>query len=194
MKNVSKQGRNLKTRPMFEEVNTVGAVNTATTGVSVASASITTAGVSISIAEPRTPPTTTTTAFKDEDLTIAQTLVKMRKMAELERRQNDIPAKEEASKVAINQELDDIQARIKADEQMASRLQSEEQEQFTIKEMSRMLVEMIAKRKRQDLFDLHRLVMKRFESVALEGYDLILWGDLNIMIKPNEEDEVWRNQ
>nr|GEV84302.1 hypothetical protein [Tanacetum cinerariifolium] len=26
----------------------------------------------------------------------------------------------------------------------------------------------------QDLFDLHRLVMKRFESVALEGYDLIL--------------------
>nr|GEU36334.1 hypothetical protein [Tanacetum cinerariifolium] len=27
---------------------------------------------------------------------------------------------------------------------------------------------------RQDLFDLHRLVMKRFEYVALEGYDLIL--------------------
>nr|GFA47509.1 hypothetical protein [Tanacetum cinerariifolium] len=27
---------------------------------------------------------------------------------------------------------------------------------------------------RQDLFDLHRLVMKRFKSVALEGYDLIL--------------------
>ncbi|GKD70687.1 hypothetical protein Tco_1324777 [Tanacetum coccineum] len=31
-----------------------------------------------STAEPRTPPTTTTTAFEDEDLTIAQTLVKMR--------------------------------------------------------------------------------------------------------------------
>ncbi|GJW47444.1 putative ribonuclease H-like domain-containing protein [Tanacetum coccineum] len=100
--NVSKHGRNLKTRPMFEEgdfdddfddiddmvngamenvegdiVNVAGAVNTATTGVSTASASVTTAGVSISTAEPRTPPTTTTTAFEDEDLTIAQTLVKM---------------------------------------------------------------------------------------------------------------------
>ncbi|GKD38133.1 hypothetical protein Tco_1258340 [Tanacetum coccineum] len=101
--NVSKQGRNLKTRSMFEEgdfddefddtddmvneemenvegdtVNDGGAVNTATTGVSAARAPVTTAGVSISTAEPRTPPTTTTTAFEDEDLTIAQTLVKMR--------------------------------------------------------------------------------------------------------------------
>ncbi|GKA15350.1 hypothetical protein Tco_0695097 [Tanacetum coccineum] len=99
--NVSKQGRNLKTR--FEEgdfyddfddiddmvdkamenvegdtVNVGGAVNTATTGVSAASAPVTTDGVSISTAEPRTPPTTTTKAFEDEDLTIAQTLVKMR--------------------------------------------------------------------------------------------------------------------
>ncbi|GKC63576.1 hypothetical protein Tco_1096174, partial [Tanacetum coccineum] len=91
--NVSKQGRNLKTMLMFKEgdfdddfddiddmvneamenvegdiVNASGAVNTATatTGVSAASALV---GVSISTAEPRTPPTTTTTAFEDEDLT-----------------------------------------------------------------------------------------------------------------------------
>ncbi|GJR69428.1 putative ribonuclease H-like domain-containing protein [Tanacetum coccineum] len=94
--NVSKQGRNLKTRTMFEEgdfdddfddiddmvneamdnvdgdtVNAGGAVNTATTRVSATSASVTTAGVSISTAEPRTPPTTTTIAFEDEYLTIA---------------------------------------------------------------------------------------------------------------------------
>ncbi|GJY13579.1 hypothetical protein Tco_0382888 [Tanacetum coccineum] len=94
--NVSKQGRNLKTRSMFKEgdfdddfydtddmvneeienvegdtVNAGGAINTTSTGVSVASASVTTAGVSISTAKPRTPPTTTTTAFEDEDLTIA---------------------------------------------------------------------------------------------------------------------------
>nr|GEY50944.1 hypothetical protein [Tanacetum cinerariifolium] len=43
---------------------------------------------------------------------------------------------------------------------------------------------------RQDLFDLHRLVMKRFESVAPKGYNLILWGDLKTMIEPNKEDEV----
>ncbi|GKA02509.1 hypothetical protein Tco_0675174 [Tanacetum coccineum] len=107
---VSKQGRNLKMRPMFEEgnfdddfddiddmvneaienvegdtINAGGAVNTATTGVSAASASVTTAGVSISTAEPRTPPTTTTTAFEDEDITIAQTLVKMRSQKDKEK-------------------------------------------------------------------------------------------------------------
>nr|GEY50945.1 hypothetical protein [Tanacetum cinerariifolium] len=101
--NVSKQERNLKTRLMLEKggidnirddiddnvdeaienvegdsVNAGGAVNTATTKVSAASASVTTAGVSISTVEPRTPPTTITTVFEDEDLIIAQTLVKMR--------------------------------------------------------------------------------------------------------------------
>ncbi|GKC19203.1 hypothetical protein Tco_1021353 [Tanacetum coccineum] len=95
---VSEQERKSdKTRPMSEEgefddiddmvddairnveVNTGNAVNTATTRVSVASAPVTTDGVSISATEPITPPTTTTTAFEDEDLTIAQTLVKMRR-------------------------------------------------------------------------------------------------------------------
>ncbi|GKB02979.1 hypothetical protein Tco_0831068 [Tanacetum coccineum] len=56
-------------------------VNTATTRVSAISAPVTTAGVTISTVEPRTPPTTAATAataFIDKDLTIAQTLVKMR--------------------------------------------------------------------------------------------------------------------
>ncbi|GKD74147.1 hypothetical protein Tco_1332429, partial [Tanacetum coccineum] len=102
--NVSKQERNLKTRrPMFKKCdfdddfndiddmmneaiknvegdtsNASGAINTATTRVSAASALVTTAGVSISAAEPRTPATTTITVFKDDDLTIAQTLIKTR--------------------------------------------------------------------------------------------------------------------
>ncbi|GJW08001.1 putative ribonuclease H-like domain-containing protein [Tanacetum coccineum] len=45
--------------------------------VTTASAPVTTAGVSVSTAEPSTPPTTTT-VIEDEDLTIAQTLMKMR--------------------------------------------------------------------------------------------------------------------
>ncbi|GKB46029.1 hypothetical protein Tco_0896782 [Tanacetum coccineum] len=45
--------------------------------VTTASAPITTAGVSVSNAEPSTPPTTTT-VIEDEDLTISQTLMKMR--------------------------------------------------------------------------------------------------------------------
>nr|GEV49954.1 ribonuclease H-like domain, reverse transcriptase, RNA-dependent DNA polymerase [Tanacetum cinerariifolium] len=61
-----------------DTVNVVGAVNTTTTGVSAASVSVTTTSVSISTVEPRTPPTAITTVFKDEDLTIAQTPVKMR--------------------------------------------------------------------------------------------------------------------
>ncbi|GKG63564.1 hypothetical protein Tco_0643112, partial [Tanacetum coccineum] len=45
--------------------------------VTAVSAPITTVGVSISTVEPSTPPTTTT-IMEDEDLTIAQTLIKMR--------------------------------------------------------------------------------------------------------------------
>ncbi|GKB38089.1 hypothetical protein Tco_0883031 [Tanacetum coccineum] len=53
-------------------------VHAATTRVSAVSALVTTAGVAISTVVPKTPPTTATTAFIDKDLTIAQTLVKMR--------------------------------------------------------------------------------------------------------------------
>ncbi|GJT76892.1 hypothetical protein Tco_1043617 [Tanacetum coccineum] len=58
------------------DVSTGDAVNTAGTEVNTASALVTTTGVSVSTAEPTTPPTTT--VFEDEDLTIAQTLVKMK--------------------------------------------------------------------------------------------------------------------
>ncbi|GKD73302.1 hypothetical protein Tco_1331584 [Tanacetum coccineum] len=33
---------------------------------------------------------------------------------------------------------------------------------------------------RQDLVDLHRSVMKRFEDTTPEGYNLLLWGDLKL--------------
>ncbi|GKD98827.1 hypothetical protein Tco_1382724 [Tanacetum coccineum] len=60
-----------------DEVPTGDAVNIAGIEVNTASALVTTTGVSVSTAEPITPPPTTT-VFDDEDLTIAQTLVKMR--------------------------------------------------------------------------------------------------------------------
>ncbi|GJS92650.1 hypothetical protein Tco_0799618 [Tanacetum coccineum] len=47
--------------------------------------------------------------------------------------------------IALDEEL---ALRLHADEQLAARLQAEEQEQFSIEEKSRMLVEMIAKRKK----------------------------------------------
>ncbi|GKD71940.1 hypothetical protein Tco_1326030 [Tanacetum coccineum] len=137
-----------------DTVNAGGAVNTATTGVSAASASVTTAGVSISTVEPRTPPTTTTTSFEDEDLTIAQTLVKMRsekakekgvatidpkdkelamrlqeeEKSKLEKMQRERAAQEEASNAALIVEFDDVQARMDADALLVARLQEEERE------------------------------------------------------------------
>nr|GEU43516.1 ribonuclease H-like domain-containing protein [Tanacetum cinerariifolium] len=56
------------------------------------------------------------------------------------------------------------------------------------------LSSMLRKFDRQDLVDLHRLVMKRFEDNTPKGYNLLLWGDLKVMFEPNAEDEIWSNQ
>ncbi|GKA13233.1 hypothetical protein Tco_0692879 [Tanacetum coccineum] len=45
---------------------------------------------------------------------------------------------------------------------------------------------------KQDLMDLHRLVMKRFEDNTPEGYNFLLWEDLKVMFEPNAEDEIWK--
>ncbi|GJR09528.1 hypothetical protein Tco_0792180 [Tanacetum coccineum] len=63
----TKEVKHLTTKK--EEIRTV---DVATTGVSTASAPVTTAGVAISTVEPRTSPTTTT-VFDDEDVTMAMT-------------------------------------------------------------------------------------------------------------------------
>ncbi|GKF12134.1 hypothetical protein Tco_0050060, partial [Tanacetum coccineum] len=68
-----------------------------------------------------------------------------KEQAELEKER---VAQEEASRATNIEELDSIQAMIEADEQLAARLQAKEQEQFSIEEKSRMLVEMIAERKK----------------------------------------------
>ncbi|GKC11184.1 hypothetical protein Tco_1007966, partial [Tanacetum coccineum] len=59
------------------EVNTASTSNTTAEPVTTASAPITTVGVSVSTAEQSTP-LTTTTLIEDEDLIIAQTLMKMK--------------------------------------------------------------------------------------------------------------------
>ncbi|GJR22436.1 hypothetical protein Tco_0970963 [Tanacetum coccineum] len=47
---------------------------------------------------------------------------------------------------------------------------------------------------RQDVMDLHRLVQERYDTTSLEGYHLLLWGDLKTLFEPNEENEIWKNQ
>ncbi|GJT72999.1 putative ribonuclease H-like domain-containing protein, partial [Tanacetum coccineum] len=117
--------------------------------VTITSAPVTTAGVSVSTAEPSTPPstTTTTTPIEDEDLTIAQTLMKMKteldKEAKLERERE-----KEASKAAHIVEWDNVQAMMDADYEVAIKLQAEEQGEISIKERSKLFVELMNERKK----------------------------------------------
>nr|GEU85406.1 retrotransposon protein, putative, unclassified [Tanacetum cinerariifolium] len=43
---------------------------------------------------------------------------------------------------------------------------------------------------RQDVLDLHKIVMERFPNNDPEGYDLILWGDLKTLVESTSKDEI----
>ncbi|GKB43493.1 hypothetical protein Tco_0888435, partial [Tanacetum coccineum] len=51
---------------------------------------------------------------------------------------------------------------------------------------------------RKDLFHLYDLVMKQYSEVTLEGFELILWGDLKIMMESSTEEsdqsDFWSDQ
>ncbi|GJR70598.1 hypothetical protein Tco_0016663 [Tanacetum coccineum] len=152
-----------------DEVPNDDAVNTASTEVNSASAPVTTAGVSVSTAgenitasEPSTPPTITD--FEDEDLIIAQTLVKMRSkklkvrvvMKEpsetatrptIPPQQHDPKDKGKGKMVEQEKPLKK-KDQINFDKEIAQRLQAEEQGELTIEEKSRLFVELMDKRKK----------------------------------------------
>nr|GEU87500.1 hypothetical protein [Tanacetum cinerariifolium] len=58
----------------------------------------------------------------------------------------------------------------------------------------KILSEMLDDFDRQDVMDLHRLVEERYTTTSPEGYDLMLWGDLNTLFEPDEKNELWKNQ
>ncbi|GJW24510.1 hypothetical protein Tco_0038321 [Tanacetum coccineum] len=192
-------------------------VHTANAPVSTAGVTISTADPEVSAVEPRTPPTTTS-IFDDEDITMAQTLIKMKEekakekgvafkdvedssrpvrsittlkplpsidpkdkgkgilveeepvkikrkdqgidqierdeelahklheeeLAEIARIQEEKAAQEEASRVAIMEMFDEVQAGIDADALFAAKLQQEEREEYTIEERAKFLAETIA--------------------------------------------------
>ncbi|GKA64053.1 hypothetical protein Tco_0763659 [Tanacetum coccineum] len=137
-----------------------------------------------SAVEPRTPPITTS-IFDNEDITIAQTLIKMKEekakekgvsikdiedssrpvrsiltlkplliinpkdkgksvLEEPEPAKKTIEREEEASKAAIAETYDEVQAGIDADALFAAKLQQEEREEYTIEERAKFLAETIA--------------------------------------------------
>ncbi|GJQ89524.1 hypothetical protein Tco_0000663 [Tanacetum coccineum] len=192
-------------------------VHTTNAPVSTAGVTISTADPEVSVVEPRTPPTTTS-IFDDEDITMAQTLIKMKEekakekgvafkdvedssrpvrsittlkplpsidpkdkgkgilveeepvkikrkdqgidqierdeelahklheeeLAEIARIQEEKAAQEEASRVAIMEMFDEVQAGIDADALFAAKLQQEEREEYTIEERAKFLAETIA--------------------------------------------------
>ncbi|GJZ93591.1 hypothetical protein Tco_0665656 [Tanacetum coccineum] len=83
------------------------------------------------------------TRDKGKDAELAQ-LLHQEELAQVERRQRERAAQEEASIAALYEEYDTIQASIDADALFAARLQQEEREQFTIEERAQFLVETIA--------------------------------------------------
>ncbi|GKB39753.1 putative ribonuclease H-like domain-containing protein, partial [Tanacetum coccineum] len=181
----SKQGmRSYKLKPMFkdrdfEEVDDhmenveEETVDAAATGVSTVSAPVSTAGVTISTTEPRTPPPITT-IFDDEDVTMAigQTLIKMKSITthqplptiDPKDKGKCVLVEEEPMKIKMRDQCDlqvqaDVElaqrlheeelAEIDADHELAIRLTHEEQEKYTIKERARLLAEFFDQRKKQ---------------------------------------------
>ncbi|GJU11807.1 hypothetical protein Tco_1134203 [Tanacetum coccineum] len=178
--NVSKQGRNLKTRPLFEEgdfdddiddiddmvneamdnvkgytVNTSGAVNTATTRVSAASASVTIAGMRSEKAKEKR------VTFRDVEESARSTIILLTInpkdkgegiMQEHEKplknlRKAQIQMDEEMAMRLQEEENAELERIMDADALLAARLQEEEREQFSINEQARFLVETIAERR-----------------------------------------------
>ncbi|GJR03334.1 hypothetical protein Tco_0526318 [Tanacetum coccineum] len=107
--------------------------------------------------------------FEDEMTTIADTLMAIRSarprttlvmihnVEEEPRRATPVPTQRIAREKATEQKAKDaafieqieyVQARIDADELLAERLQQEEREQFTVNNQARMLVDLIAERKK----------------------------------------------
>ncbi|GKA18538.1 putative ribonuclease H-like domain-containing protein [Tanacetum coccineum] len=186
-----------------KEGSTVGTVrpevDTARPEVHTANAPVSTAGVTISTADPEVStvelrtPLTTTSIFDDEDITMAQTLIKMKEekakekgvafkdvedssrpvrsittlkplpsidpkdkgkelayklheeeLAEIARIQEGKAAQEEASRVAIMEMFDEVQAGIDADALFVAKLQQEEREEYTNEERAKFLAETIA--------------------------------------------------
>ncbi|GKD36957.1 putative ribonuclease H-like domain-containing protein [Tanacetum coccineum] len=164
-------GHDIGVNTASTSINTANINITTAEPVTTASAPVTTAGVSVSTAEPSTPPTIITTPIEDEDITIAQTLIKMKSEKSKAKRvtmqepsesgirmkdqiEYDVDVaqrlqakldeearlererEEEASKATNIAEWDDVQAIMDADNELAAKLQAEEQGEISIEERS----------------------------------------------------------
>ncbi|GJU89279.1 hypothetical protein Tco_1301702 [Tanacetum coccineum] len=47
---------------------------------------------------------------------------------------------------------------------------------------------------REDLNAVYQLVMNKYQDEMPEGFERVLWGDLKVLFKPDEQDEFWSSQ
>nr|GEV94822.1 hypothetical protein [Tanacetum cinerariifolium] len=149
--------------------STADQVSTAMPEVSAASVP-----VNVNAATTSTPPTTTT-IFSDEDLTIAQTLIKLRTLQPLptidpKDKGKGVLVEEEPEKLEKVKRRDQGLAQIESDADLAQRIYEEE-----LAELDRAQKE---KQKQTRLGGFAQISDERFEDNTLEGYNLLLWGDL----------------
>ncbi|GKE34522.1 hypothetical protein Tco_1453844, partial [Tanacetum coccineum] len=126
--------------------------------VTTASETVTTA-VDVSVGSPTRLVDDSTT----DDVTLAETLMAIRRSASRPQKLKGVRVvfkelneetrlererEEEASNAALIEEWDSIEARIYADAQLAERLQEEEREHMSVEEQARLLMELIATRKK----------------------------------------------
>ncbi|GJR95568.1 ribonuclease H-like domain-containing protein [Tanacetum coccineum] len=195
--NVAKQGRNLKTRPMFEEgyfdddfydiddmVNEAmeniegDTVNTATTGVSAASASVTTASKLYEREQ----------KWINDFIPMDSEVVKNSRKGKAEGSKKKIVARKRTGddeavnveSIATKYPIVDWKTHVLSEDKMYYEIiRGDRSTKFY-----KIFTEMLDDFGRQDVLDLYRLVKERFETASPEGYDRLLWGDLIIVFEP----------
>ncbi|GJS11236.1 hypothetical protein Tco_0368032 [Tanacetum coccineum] len=148
-------------RDAAKDVSAAKPVTTAGVEFTTPSVSVTTASVAVSTASP-----TRTASVSTDDITLAETLVYIRRSAVKDKEVAQRIYAEEQAKFKAEQKIarettvkepnppdddidwDDVQAQIQANEDLAQKILEEERESLCIEERSRLLAEFIDKRKK----------------------------------------------
>ncbi|GJT72422.1 hypothetical protein Tco_1031708 [Tanacetum coccineum] len=148
-------GHDIRVNTTSTSITTASINITTVEPVTTASAPVTTTGVSVGTAEPSTPPPPTTTIIpiKDEDLTIAQTFMKMKSEKSKGKAKMVEPEKLKKKKDQIKYDAN-VAQRLQAELDEEARLEREreeeakEQGEISIEERSKLFVELRNERKK----------------------------------------------
>ncbi|GKB89126.1 hypothetical protein Tco_0961398 [Tanacetum coccineum] len=208
---VSKQGRkNAKPRPTLDAFDDLDAdLAHGMEYMDIEEAVNEKGGSTFSTIRQRETPPTTTSIFDDEDVTMAQTLIKMK---EEKAKEKGVAFKdvEDSSRPARYGKPHDYYRIFRANDYY--KIVDWESKFYHIDRYGKphdyyrivradgssryikTFTEMVSRFDILDFIELHSLVMKRFKTSTPEGIDQILWGSLRTMFEANAEDDLWKNQ